>query len=80
MQRESFLVKEHIFANMSFLSYAQVKVFTRKGRNTYHFIEKGMFFTIPVQTVGPVPHSMFDIVAATIGQHGRATGPPRPIH
>ena len=23
---------------------------------------------------------MFDIVAATIGQHGRAIGPPRPIH
>ena len=33
-----------------------------------------------LQTVGPVPHCMFDIVAATIGRHGRATGPPRPIH
>ena len=47
---------------------------------TYHFIEKGMLFTIRIQTVGPVPHYMFDIVAATIGQQGRATGPPRPIH
>ena len=35
---------------MSFMSYAQVKVFARKGRNwiqtilyIYHFIEKGMF-------------------------------------
>ena len=37
-------------------------------------------FTIRVQTIGPVPHCMFDIVAATIDRHGRATGPPRPIH
>ena len=43
MQRGSFFVKEHVLANMSFLSYAQVKVFAHKGRNTYHFIEKGMF-------------------------------------
>ena len=33
VQRGSFFVKEHILANMSFLSYAQVNVFARKGRN-----------------------------------------------
>ena len=47
---------------------------------TYHFIEIRHVFTIRVQTVGHVPHCMFDIVAATIGQQGRATGPPRPIY
>ena len=40
-------MKEHVLANMSFMSYAQVKVFTRKvgieQLHTYHFIEKGMF-------------------------------------
>ena len=44
------------------------------------FYCKRHVFTIHVQTVGPVPHCMFDIVVATIGQHGRATGPPRPTH
>ena len=50
MQRGSFFVKEHVLANVSFMSYSQVKVFAHKGRNwiqtivyTYHFIEKGMF-------------------------------------
>ena len=50
MQRGSFFVKEHVLANVSFMSYAQVKGFARKCRNwiqtilyTYHFIEKGMF-------------------------------------
>ena len=86
MQRGSFFVKEHVLANMSFMSYAQVKVFARKGRNWIQTIVHIWFYwkrhvlTIRVQTVGPVPHCMFDIVAATIGQHGRATGPPRPIH
>ena len=85
MQRGSFFVKEHVLANMSFMSYAQVKVFTRKGQNwirtiVHIFYWKRHVFTIRVQTVGPVPHCMFDIVAATIGQHGWATGPPRPIH
>ena len=86
MQRGSFFVKEHVLASMSFMSYAQVKVFARKGRNwiqtivhiSFHW--KRLVFTICVQTVGPVPHCMFDIVTATIGQHGRATGPPRLIH
>ena len=86
MQRGSYFVKEHVLANMSFMSYAQMKVFARKGRNWMQTIADTSFdwkrhiFTIRVQTVGPVPHCMFDIVAATIGQHGRATGPPRPIH
>ena len=31
--RGSLFVKEHVLANMSFMSYAQVKVFARKGRN-----------------------------------------------
>ena len=81
-----FFVKEHVLANMSFMSYAQVKVFARKGRNWIQIIVHVSFywkrhvFTICVQTVGPVPHCMFDIVAATIGQQGLATGPPRPIH
>ena len=30
---DRFFVKEHVLANMSFMSYAQVKVFARKGRN-----------------------------------------------
>ena len=86
MQRGSFFVKEHVLANMSFMSYAQVKVIARNGRNWKQtivhisFYWKRHFFTIHFQTVGPVPHCMFDIVAATIGQHGRATGHPRPIH
>ena len=86
MQRGSFFVKEHILANISLMSYTQVKVFARKGRNWIQtivhvsFYWKRHVFTIRVQTVGPVPHCMFDIVSATIGQHGRATGPPRPIH
>ena len=33
MQRGSFFVKEHVLANMSFMSYVQVNVFARKGRN-----------------------------------------------
>ena len=44
------------------------------------FYWKRHVFTIRVQTVYPVPHCIFDIVAATIGQQGRATGPPRRIH
>ena len=85
MQRWSFFMKEHVLANLSFTSYAQVKVFARKGRNwiqtiVYIFYWKRHVFTIRVQTVGPVPHCMFDIVAAMIGQHGLATDPPRPIH
>ena len=68
------------------MSYAQVKAFARKGRNWIQtivhisFYWKRNVFTIRVQTVGPVSHCMFDVVAATIGQQGRATGPPRPIH
>ena len=60
---------------MLFMTYAQVKVFARKGRNwiqtTVHisFYWKRHVFTIRVQTVGPVPHCMFRIVAATIVQH-----------
>ena len=86
MQRRSFFVKEHVLANMSFMSYAQVKVFSRKCRNWIQTIVHISFywirhvFTIRVQIVGPVPHCMFGIVAATIGQHGQATGPPRLIH
>ena len=86
MQRGSFFVKEHVLANMLFMSYAQVNVFARKGRNWIlrilhvSFYWKRHVFTIRVQTVGPVPHCMFDIVAATIGQQDLATGPPRPIH
>ena len=86
MQRGSFFVKEHIPANVSFMSYAQVEVCARKGRNWIQtivhiwFYWKRHVFTIRVQTVGPVTHCMFDIVAATIGQQGRATGLPRPIH
>ena len=32
-REDHFFVKEYILANMSFMSYAQVKVFARKGRN-----------------------------------------------
>ena len=65
MQRGSFFVKEHVLANMSFMSYAQVKVFARKGRNWIQtivhlsFYWKRHVFTIRVQTLGPVPHCMF---------------------
>ena len=30
---DHFFVKEHVLANMSFMSFAQVEVFIRKGRN-----------------------------------------------
>ena len=85
-RKDHFFVKEHVLANMSFMSYAQVKVFALKGRNWIQtivhisFYWKRHVFTIHFQTVGPVSHCMFDIVAATIGQQGLATGPPRPIH
>ena len=68
------------------MNYTKVNVFARKARNWIQtivhvsFYWKRHVFTIHVQTVGPVPHCMFDIVAVTIGQQGRATGPPRPIH
>ena len=64
---------------------ACMKVFARKGQNWIQtivhisFYWKRHVFTIRVQTVGHVPHCMFD-VAATIDQQGRVTGPPRPIH
>ena len=32
-REDHFFVKEHVLANMSFMSHAQVKVFARKGRN-----------------------------------------------
>ena len=77
-REDHFFVKKHVLANMSFMSYAQVKVFTRKGRNWIQtivhitFYWKRHIFTIRVQTVGPVPHCMFDIIATMIGQNGRA--------
>ena len=36
------------------------------------FYWKRHVFTLRVQTVGPVPYCMFDIIAATTGQQGRA--------
>ena len=85
-REDHFFVKEHILANISLMSYTQVNVFARKGQNWIQtivhisFYWKRHVFAIRVQTIGPVPHCMFDIVAATISQYGRATGPPRPIH
>ncbi|KAJ9575551.1 hypothetical protein L9F63_007592, partial [Diploptera punctata] len=35
--REIFFVKEHIVANTSFMSYAQMKVFTRKDSSVRYF-------------------------------------------
>ena len=73
MQRGSFFVKKLVLANMSFMSYAQVKVFAHKGRSWIQtivhisFYWKRHVFTVHIQTVGPVPHCMSDIVAATIG-------------
>ena len=32
-REDHFFMKEHVLANMSFMGYAQVKVFARKGRN-----------------------------------------------
>ena len=47
---------------------------------TYHFIEEGMFLQYVFKQSALCLIACFDIVAVTIGQHGRATGPPRPIH
>ena len=46
MQRGSFFVKGHVLANVSFMTYAQVKVrvgIEYRQLYSFHFIEKGMF-------------------------------------
>ena len=51
MQRGSFFVKELVLANMSFLSYAQVKVFARKGRNRIQIIVHIFYWKRHISTI-----------------------------